>query len=221
MPAETKSRQPVLVEIIADLACPWCYIGLVRLEKAFALRPEMTIDLRWWPYLLNPQLPKDGMDRRTYLRAKFGGDAQANEIYQRIRYAGAEEGIPFAFEKMTRTPNTVAAQRLVLLAESQGKGRAMIRKLFEALFLDGVDIGKTKALTALGEAVGLDPDAIEALFAGQDFSADIIRGHQRASMMGVQGVPVYLVDREHVISGAQPPEVLAGLLDVAGADAVA
>lgn len=97
----------------------------------------------------------------------------------------------------------------------------MIRTLFKALFEDGVDIGKTDALLALGERAGLERHDIEALFAGDDFGADVIRGHQRATMIGVQGVPVYLVDREHVISGAQAAEVLAGLLDVARADAVA
>jgi len=221
MSAEKQNNQTVVVEMIADLACPWCYIGLVRLEKAFALRPEIDVELLWWPYLLNPQLPRDGMDRQTYLRSKFGGDAQAKNVYQRIEAAGIEEGIPFAFDKMTRTPNTVAAQRLVLLAQGKGKGDVLIRTLFKALFEDGIDIGKTDALIAMGETGGLQRSEIEALFAGSDFSADVIRGHERATMMGVQGVPVYLVDREHVISGAQAPEVLAGLLDVARADAVA
>lgn len=221
MSAPTPNRPPVAVEMIADLACPWCYLGLVRLEKAFALRPSIPVKLSWWPYLLNPQLPKEGMDRQTYLRAKFGGDAQAKQTYQRIRDAGAEEGVPFAFDKMQRTPNTVAAQRLILLAESQGQGLTLIRTLFKALFEEGVDIGKIEALTALGETAGMARPDMEALFAGNDFGADIIRGHQRANMMGVQGVPVYMIEREHVISGAQAPEVLAGLLDLACTDAVA
>lgn len=215
------ANEPMTVEMIADLACPWCYIGLVRLEKAFALRPNIDVRLVWWPYLLNPQMPRDGMDRQTYLRSKFGGEAQARQIYQRIRDAGSEEGIPFAFDKMPRTPNTVAAQRLILLARTKGHERAMIRTLFKALFEEGLDIGKQDVLMSLGERAGLERGAIEALFAGDDYGADIIRGHQRASMMGVQGVPLYLVNREHVISGAQAPEVLAGLLDVAAADAVA
>lgn len=221
MPTDTQNSPSVVVEMIADLACPWCYIGLVRLEKACALRPGLQVQQKWWPYLLNPQLPKDGMDRQTYLRSKFGSDAQAGQIYQRIKDAGANEGIPFAFDKMRRTPNTVAAQRLVLLAQEHGKGEAMIRALFRALFEEGIDIGKQEALIRIGETVGLEGQAIQVLFAGNAYGADIIRGHQRATMMGVQGVPLYIVDNEHVISGAQEPEVLAGLLDVASADAVA
>lgn len=217
----TGGTYPILVETIADLACPWCYIGHVRLGKAMALRPKIKAQLQWWPYLLNPQLPKEGMDRQTYLRSKFGGDAQAKQIYQRIKDAGDEEGIPFAFDKMTRTPNTVAAQRLVLLAQKQAKAETLIEILYKALFEEGIDIGKQDALIELGDAAGMDRSEVEALFAGNEFGADIIRGHQRATMMGVQGVPVYLVDREHIISGAQAPEVLAGLLDVASAVDVA
>lgn len=209
------------IEMIADLACPWCYLGLERLRKACELRPALSVEISWWPYLLNPQLPKEGMDRRTYLRAKFGGDGNADEVYARIKAAGREDGLPFAFDKIQRTPNTVFAQRLVLLAQEQGKGQAMIEMLFKAMFEEGVDIGDVGALEDLGEKAGLARDEINALFSSDRFAADIVRGHQRAHMMGVQGVPVYVVNREHVIAGAQAPEVLAGLLDVASAETVA
>jgi len=221
MDATVDTPQTVTVEMVADLACPWCYLGLVRLDKARALRPTLDVRLRWWPYMLNPQLSKDGMDRRTYLRSKFGGDAEANRVYQRIEDAGKEEGMTWALDKIRRTPNTIAAQRMILLAQERGQADPMIRTLFKAFFEDGVDIGRIDALYPLGEAAGMPRDDIEALFAGDAHSADIIRGHQRAQMMGVQGVPVYIVDQEHVIAGAQAPEVLAGLLDVASAKAVA
>lgn len=221
MTESIQKRLTISVDMIADLACPWCYLGLVRFDEARAMRPNVTVSLRWWPYLLNPQLPKDGMDRRTYLRAKFGGDAQANEIYARIRAAGLQDGIPFDFDRITRTPNTVLAQRLVLFAQERGLGETMIRTLFKAMFEDGIDIGKASALIRLGERVGLEPAAIESLFDGEAHSVDIVRGHQRAQMMGVQGVPVYVVDQQHVIAGAQTAEVLAGLFDVASAEAVA
>lgn len=219
MDVQTEERDTVTVEMIADLACPWCYLGLVRLDKARALRPGLKVDLRWWPYMLNPQLPKEGMDRRTYLRAKFGGDIRADEIYQRIEEAGRQEGMSLALDRIKRTPNTVAAQRLVLLAQEQGRGEDMIRALFRAFLEDGVDIGDGDALSRLGESAGLTSTDIESFLAGDAHSADIVRGHQRAQMMGVQGVPVYVVDRQHAIAGAQAPEVLAGLLDVAGTGA--
>ncbi|MEM7042166.1 MAG: DsbA family oxidoreductase [Pseudomonadota bacterium] len=221
MDIQVDDGKVIRVDMIADLACPWCYLGLVRLDKARELRPALQVELRWWPYMLNPQLPKEGMDRHTYLRAKFGGDAEARQIYQRIEAAGREEGMTFAFDKIRRTPNTVAAQRLILLAQQQGLGEAIIRTLFKAFFEDGIDIGNADALRRLGAATGIAPGDIDALYSGDAHSADIIRGHQRAHMMGVQGVPVYVVDQQHVITGAQAPEVLAGLLDVASTEAVA
>ena len=221
MDVQVDEQKIVTVDMIADLACPWCYLGLVRLDKARALRPTLDVELRWWPYMLNPQLPKDGMDRRTYLRAKFGGDAKASQIYQRIEDAGRQEGMTFAFDKIRRTPNTVAAQRLILEAQERGLGEVMIRTLFKAFFEDGVDIGNTDEVCRLGALAGMARNEIDGLFSGDAHSADIIRGHQRAQALGVQGVPVYVVGQEHVIAGAQAPEVLAGLLDVASTAAVA
>ncbi|NJO36625.1 MAG: DsbA family oxidoreductase [Rhizobiales bacterium] len=217
MDIQIDDQRIVTVEMIADLACPWCYLGLVRLNKARAMRPALHVELRWWPYLLNPQLPRDGMDRRTYLRAKFGGDGNAKEVYARIEQAGREEGLPFALDRIQRTPNTVFAQRLVLLAQEEAKGEALITTLFKAMFERGQDIGNVDVLMDIAEGEGVSRDDVATLFSGDRFAADIIRGYQRAHMMGVQGVPVYVVEREHVIAGAQAPEVLAGLLDVAAA----
>jgi predicted DsbA family dithiol-disulfide isomerase len=217
MDAPALEQGVTTIDMIADLACPWCYLGLVRLDKARALRPALSVRLQWWPYLLNPQLPREGMDRQTYLRAKFGGDANARQIYARIEAAGREEGLVFAFDRMKRTPNTVLAQRLVLLAQTQGNGEIVIRRLFKALFEEGFDIGQAQTLTDLAEETGVARQDCEDFLAGEKFNADIIRGHQRAQMMGVQGVPVYVVGNQNVIAGAQAPEVLAGLLDVAAA----
>jgi predicted DsbA family dithiol-disulfide isomerase len=217
MAMDTAMDQPIDVDFIADLACPWCYVGLVRLDGARASRPQLTIRLRWWPFLLNPQMPPEGMDRASYLRAKFGGDANAKQIYSRIVEAGREDGIAFAFERMKRTPNTVLAQRLVLNAESQGRGEDLIRVLFRALFEDGRDIGDRATLIELAGSAGLDPAAAEAFLAGPDQASEIMAAHQRAERLGVRGVPVFVVDREHAIAGAQPAEVLAGLLDAATA----
>jgi predicted DsbA family dithiol-disulfide isomerase len=210
-------QPPIEVDLIADLACPWCYIGLVRLDRARALRPDWPVRLQWWPYLLNPTLPPEGMDRAAYLRAKFGGDAAARQVYRRIVESAQDDGIAFAFERMPRTPNTILAQRLVLLAEQQGRGEDMIRVLFGALFEQGRDIGHLATLVELAEKAGLDRAAAAAFLRSQEQAQEVLLAHQRAERLGVRGVPVFVVDREQAITGAQPPEVLAGLLDVAAA----
>jgi predicted DsbA family dithiol-disulfide isomerase len=210
-------QQPLAVDLIADLACPWCYIGLVRLERARAMRPDWPVHLRWWPFLLNPTLPPEGMDRGAYLRAKFGGEEAARQVYRRIVESAQDDGIAFAFERMRRTPNTILAQRLILFAEQQERAEELIRALFRGLFEEGRDIGHHQTLLELAAEAGLERAAADAFLRSDERASEVVAAHQRAERMGVRGVPVFVVDREQAIAGAQPPEVLAGLLDVAAA----
>ena len=207
--------EPIEIALIADLACPWCHLGLARLERARALRPDVAVRLRWWPFFLNPHLPPEGMDRKTYLRAKFGGEAAARNVYERIRAAGRADGVEFAFERMTRTPNTLLAQRLILLAEEQGGGEAIIRALFRGLFVEGRDIGRADELIEIAGAAGLEREEVASFLAGDRHRAAVVSSHGEAERLGIRGVPVFVVDRQQVIAGAQPPEVLVGLLDLA------
>ena len=204
---------PIEVDFVADLACPWCFLGLVRLDRARALRPDFPVRVRWRPFLLNPQMPADGMDRATYVRRKFGGNAQ--EIYRRIEEGARADGVAFAFDRMPRTPNTTLAHRLILLAEEQGAADAVIRALFRALFQEGRDVGRPEVLEAVAEQAGLDRDAVAKFLSSDRLGRDVLAAHQQAERVGIHGVPVFIVEREHAITGAQPPEILADLLDVA------
>jgi predicted DsbA family dithiol-disulfide isomerase len=205
--------EPIEIDFVADLACPWCYLGLVRLDRARAMRPDWPVRVHWRPFLLNPHLPPEGMDRASYVRRKFGGDAK--RVYQRIVDSGRADGVEFAFERMPRTPNTTLAQRLILFAEEQGQADAVIRALFRALFQEGRDVGRPEVLAAIAGEAGLDRDEVSAFLAGDRLEREVLSAHQQAARAGIQGVPVFIVGREHVITGAQPPEILADLLDVA------
>lgn len=203
------------VEFIADFACPWCYIGWRRLEQAARLRPGVELRVRWRPFLLNPHLPAEGMDREDYLRIKFGSEANAERIYARITAAGRECGIDFRFDLMRRTPNTAHAQRLVLWAQDAGEEHALIERLFRALFEEGRDITRKTELVDQAVAAGLDGSAAESFLAGDGRLEEVLRAHALAERRGVRGVPVFVVGGQHAIDGAQPPEVLAALLDLA------
>ena len=203
------------VELIADLACPWCYIGWRRLEQAAALRPGRRVRPLWRPFLLNPHLPAEGMDRAEYVRLKFGGDAAARRIYARIGQVAADAGLTLRFEQMSRTPNTVHAQRLILFALARGQDRALIERLFRALFEEGRDIGRKDELQRQAAAAGLEPQAVRDFLTGDDQFETVLRSHALAERRGVRGVPVFVVGGCHAINGAQPPEVLATLLDLA------
>jgi predicted DsbA family dithiol-disulfide isomerase len=206
---------PIEVDFVADLACPWCYLGLARLDRARAMRPDRPVRVRWRPFFLNPGMPPEGMDRATYLRRKFGG--QASDVYRRIEDSGRADGVTFAFERMPRTPNTLLAHRLILLAEEQGEADAVIRALFRALFQEGRDVGHADVLAEVAGEAGLDPAEVREFLHGDRLASEVRAAHDQAERIGIRGVPVFIVDREHAITGAQPPEVLAGLLDVAGA----
>jgi predicted DsbA family dithiol-disulfide isomerase len=206
---------PIEIDFVADLACPWCYLGLVRLDRARAMRPDRPVRVRWRPFFLNPGMPQDGMDRATYVRRKFGGDAQG--VYRRIEDSGRADGVTFAFERMPRTPNTLLAHRLILFAEEQGKADAVIRALFRALFQDGRDVGRADVLVEVAQETGLDPAEVGEFLEGDRLAPEVHAAHERAERIGIRGVPVFIVDQEHAITGAQPPEVLAGLLELAGA----
>lgn len=213
MSAPGSARSAIELDFVADLACPWCYLGLARLDRARQMRPELSVEMRWRPFFLNPHLPPEGMDRATYLRRKFGGDFA--RVYARIEAAGREDDIGFAFDRIRRTPNTRLAHRLVLQAETGGRAEPLIRALFRALFEDGQDVGRREVLADVAAAVGFERGEVTRFLAGDHLAAEVDAAHRRAVRIGIHGVPVFIVSREHAISGAQPPEVLAGLLDIA------
>ena len=210
---EHPETAPIEVDFVADLACPWCFLGLVRLDRARAMRPDWPVRVRWRPFFLNPHLPPEGMDRATYVRRKFGGNAK--EVYRRIEESGRADGVVFAFERMPRTPNTTLAHRLILLAEEKDAADAVVRALFRALFQEGRDVSRPEVLAAVAEEAGLDREEVTAFLSSDRLTREVIAAHQQAERVGINGVPVFIVEREHAITGAQPPEILADLLDVA------
>lgn len=201
------------IDYVADVACPWCYVGLERLKRAMGLRPAVPVRLRWRPFMLNPDLPAAGIGRAEYLMAKFGPNA--NRIYQRIEAVGREEGIAFAFDRIRRQPNTTDAHRLILLAQQRGGALAMIDRLFQAFYLEGEDLGAHATLVALAKDAGLDPVEVTTFLGGDELVGEVSRSQQTASWQGIRGVPVFILGHAHALSGAQPAEVLVQLFDLA------
>ena len=194
------------IDIYSDVICPWCYVGKRRLERALKTWDGVPVDIRWRPFQLNPTMPHNGMDRRQYLDAKFGSSAAAQTIYDQVSKAGTEEGIPFAFERIARTPNTFAAHRLVWLAGYQGKQDEVVEMLFRRYFVEGGDIGKIETLSQAAADAGLDRAAVETFLAG-DGGIEAVQAEEAAGHhMGIRGVPYFVVNGVDALSGAQPPE---------------
>ena len=152
-------ERAMTIDVISDVVCPWCFIGRRRLGEALALlatrEPHVRPVVSWHPFQLNPDLPREGIDRRAYLEAKFGGHARADDIYARVRAAGASVGIEFAFERIDRQPNTLDAHRLISWAQARGDPEELVERLFRAYFLEGRSIGERGVLATIAGEAGL------------------------------------------------------------------
>lgn len=201
------------IDIVSDTICPWCFIGKRRLERALAQRPDIQFEIGWRPFQLNPDMPAEGMDRRTYVATKFGGDDRARQIYQRVRDAGAGDGIAFAFEKIARTPNTLDSHRLIRWAGSAGLQHQVVELLFRRYFLEGGDIGDRAVLTAVAAEAGMDAELVARLL-DEGADLDLVREEDKVARdLGIQGVPCFILERKYAVSGAQDPDVFLQVFD--------
>ena len=195
------------IDIYSDVICPWCYVGKRRLERALKTwNGSLPVNIQWRPFQLNPTMPRDGMDRRHYLEAKFGGPDAARAIYDQVTTAGVAEQIPFAFDRIARTPNTFVAHRLNWWAGHQGKQDDMVETLFRRYFLEGGEIGSIEALVSAAAEAGLDRTATETFLAGADGVEEVQAEESIGRRLGLRGVPYFIVNGAHALSGAQPPE---------------
>jgi len=205
--------------MIFDTVCPWCYIGKRRMEQALALRPHVDIDLVWRPFLLNREIPADGIDRTAYLIRKFGSEARVRRIYGAIAQAGESVDIDFAFDRIDRTPNSVDSHRLIRYALLNGANPRIVETLFFEYFIEGLDIGRQDVLQEIGARDGLDGAAIGAYLNSEEDIDFVYDENRRAHRMGVNGVPAFVFNEKMVISGAQEPQILARMIDAAIATA--
>ena len=202
-------KKLITVEVFADIICPWCYIGKKRLDAAFAARPHITPHYIWRTFLLNPNMPENGMDRQAYLDQKFG--SAATTIYDRIAIAGLESGIEFEFDKIKRTPNTMNSHRLLLL--EQQNTNLLSEVFYHAYFVDGKDIGDPNVLDEIIFTAGLeiDKDSAQTNSINRQLENDLFIGQQ----LQLDGVPYLIFDKKFSVAGALMPNQLIPVIDAA------
>ena len=202
------------IAIVSDIVCPWCFIGKARLETALAQHGLTDrVAITWLPYELNPDMPPEGMDRTAYLDAKFGGRARAATVYGRIEAAAREAGLEVDFGRIARVPNTLDAHRLIHWAGIEGVQTPVVSALFAAYFRDGRDIGDASELARIAAACGMDGAAVAVALQGEADRDDLAARDADARARGVTAVPTWLIDRRHVLQGAQPPVLWLGVID--------
>lgn len=201
------------IDVISDVICPWCFIGKRRLERALGNR---AATVRWHPFQLNPDMPPEGIDRRSYRIRKFGSWERSQELDAQVADAGRAEGIAFNFDKMARTPNTLDPHRIIWLAGERGIQDAVVEALFRAYFTDGRNLSDRATLVDVAATAGLGRTEAEGLLAGDDGRDVVSAGEEQARRLGVSGVPFFVVNGTVALSGAQPPERFRQAFEQAG-----
>ena len=212
--------EPALtIDVISDVVCPWCFIGRRRLGTALQMLAQRERGIRplvsWHPFQLNPELPREGIDRRAYLEAKFGGPQRAAKIYESVRAAGMTVGIDFAFERILRQPNTLDAHRLISWAQARDGAEDVVERLFRAYFLEGRFVGDREVLAAIAGEAGLSAEAARAYLASDEGVDAITAMGGRVRELGVTGVPFFIFDGRVAVSGAQEASVLVDAMNEA------
>jgi len=209
--APAPAGSPLFVDVVSDVVCPWCYIGKRKLELALARfreAPGPAVTVRWHPFELNPDLPPQGVPRAAYLEAKFGGAERADAIYARVRAAGAEVDIPFAFERIGLQPNTLDAHRLIAWAQQRGDAQALVERLFRAYFIEGRFVGQVDELAALAADAGLPAPEAHAMLVSAAYRSEVQAEVREAQESGISGVPFFIFNGRTAVSGAHDPDTL-------------
>ena len=212
------TQSPLIIDVVSDVMCPWCYVGKRRLDTALANTPDVAVQVRWHPFQLDATLPPTGKDYRRYHEDKFGSAAEVDALRQRVADAGAQEGIAFDFDNVACAPNTLNAHRLIRWAGAVGVQHQLSERLFALLFVEGANLTDIDVLASAADACGMAYDrAKELLESDQDIETvqeEIAIAHK----MGVNSVPCFILDNQYAVMGAQTPDVIAQAIRQAAAE---
>ncbi|MDW6023036.1 DsbA family protein [Mesorhizobium sp. BAC0120] len=204
-------REAITVDVVSDVVCPWCFIGQKRLDTAIGEVPDVTVEVRWRPFQLDPTIPAEGKDRKRYMLEKFGSEERIRQIHARVEAVGEAEGINFAFDAIKVAPNTLDAHRVIRwagAADTDTQNR-LVRRLFKLNFEEGRNIGDHAVLIEAAREAGMDAAVVETLLP-TDADVDNVRNEiATAQRMGITGVPCFLLEGRYAVMGAQDSATLA------------
>jgi predicted DsbA family dithiol-disulfide isomerase len=208
----------LVIDVVSDVVCPWCYIGKRLIETAIASKPEIPVELRFRPYFLNPWVPPEGMSREDYLITKFGSVERYNSAGHRIVEAATAVGLKYDRDRIKRQPNTLDCHRLIRWADEIGRAAAMKQRLMELYFSEGGDLTDREVLVKAAADCGLAADEVRTRLATELDVAQVTAEAQSAQEAGIQGVPCFIFGGTIAVSGAQSPEYLASMIERAAAE---
>ena len=205
------ASRSITVDVVSDVVCPWCYLGQKRLEQAIRELPDVSVEIRWRPFQLDPTIPPGGTDRKQYMLAKFGSEERLRQAHARIEPLGAAEGIAFAFDAIKIAPNTLDAHRVIRWAAGGERSvqNRVVKRLFSLYFEEGANIGDRSVLAGAARDAGMDSAVVEAMLATDADRAEVESEVATAARMGITGVPCFLLESRYAVMGAQETDALA------------
>jgi predicted DsbA family dithiol-disulfide isomerase len=205
------AKTKVKIDVISDVVCPWCYLGKARLELALAQLPDVEAEIHWRPYMLDPSIPRTGVDRKAYMEAKFGAGPRLGQIHEQLNGFGKAVAINYNFDAIKIAPNTMNAHRLIRWAAQAGPGmqNKVVDLLFKSFFEEGRDIGSAPVLIEIAKEAGMDASIVETLLPTDAEEAGVVGEIATSKQMGIAGVPCFIIDQKYAVSGAQMPDILA------------
>ncbi|WP_316162753.1 DsbA family oxidoreductase [Bradyrhizobium sp. SZCCHNRI20481] len=201
--------KPLIIDVVSDVVCPWCYIGKKRIEDALELVPDVPVEVNFRPFFLNPWVPREGISREQYLTTKFGSVEAYKGIAGRVVAAAEQEGLSYHPDRVARQPNTIDCHRLIRWAAEIGKAPEMKQRLMELYFRDGGDLTDVEVLVQAAADCGLDAQVVRKMLATDEDVALVSAQAQEAAEKGISGVPTYVFAQKYAVSGAQDPQMLA------------
>lgn len=211
------SKPVITIDIASDVVCPWCYIGMRRLERAIEqLADTFDFNITYQPFELNPTLPEEGVNQKQYLTTKFGGEDQYHKITQHVKQIAKEEGLNFNFEAQTLSPNTRVLHVIIQFAKQHGLQQTVKEAFMKAYFEDGINLCDRESILALSVSVGLKREDIEPLLKDMTLRQAIEAREHELQAMGVSGVPFFIINKQYGISGAQSSETFVKALSEIG-----
>jgi predicted DsbA family dithiol-disulfide isomerase len=203
----------IRLDIVSEVACPWCYLGKAGLDRALEARPDHAFAVEWHPFQLNPDMPPGGMNRQEYMAAKFGPRDAVVRVHQPLLERAADLGVALDLPAISRTPNTLDAHRLIHWAGLEGRQTPVVGALFRAYWSEGRDIGDRGVLADIAGECGLDRAMIARLLDGDSDRDSIAARDRHSRSRGINAVPTFVLAGQYVLQGAQPPEMWLKIID--------
>lgn len=202
------------IDIVSDVACPWCYVGKKKLEKALQIvGNNITPEVRWRPFQLSPEIPEEGIDYKLHLTQKFGSLDRLDGAWQRLSEIGKDVGINFQFQNIPKATNTLVLHALVAALPTLEAQQDLVERFFSANFSDALDLTDKEVVWKVAEPVYKDRNLFDTVYGDTNLKRELQQEIQYYHQNGISGVPYFIIGGKYAVSGAQDTYVFVEVIE--------